>query len=206
MLKPVVIATLSLAVAGPSIVYAQQRSDHEGGGGGSRFERQFKPSVDDIKAFTDARIAALRAGLTLTPDQQKNWTPFEQALRDLSNLHLQRMQERDVGREQERPENPFDRMQRRADAMSQFGAALKRVAEAGAPLFQSLSDAQKHRFKFLAHILRPHWMAGDGFWQARPEYGSPHEGRTHGMMGRDNDGGEPPSKPGLDNDEDSEKL
>ena len=89
--------------------------------------------------------------------------------------------------------------------MSQFGAALKRVADAGAPLFQSLNDAQKQRFKFLAHVLRPRWMADGGFWQADPEFGNPRDGR-HGMMGRDKDGGEPQGKPGLDTDEDSEKL
>jgi zinc resistance-associated protein len=203
MLKSVVLATLALAVAGSSIVYAQQRSDREGGGRGSPFERQFKPSVDDIEAFTDARIAALRAGLTLTPDQEKNWTPFEQALRDLANLHLQGMQEREAGKGQERPANPFDRLQRRADALSQFGAALKRVADAGTPLFQSLNDAQKQRFRFLAHILRPRWMADGGFWN--PEFGSPREGR-HGMMGRDSDGSGPDGKPSLETDEDSERL
>jgi len=53
-----------------------------------------------IKAFTDARIAALRAGLQLTPDQEKNWPPFEQALRDLVKLHQQRKHEREAGGEQ----------------------------------------------------------------------------------------------------------
>jgi hypothetical protein len=41
--------------------------------------------------------------------------------------------------------------------------AFKGVANAGAPLYQSLNDAQKRRFAFLAHVLRPHWMHGDGF-------------------------------------------
>jgi hypothetical protein len=43
------------------------------------------------------------------------------------------------------------------------GIEVKGVANAGAPLYQSLKDAQKRRFAFLAHVLRPHWMHGDGF-------------------------------------------
>ena len=45
-----------------------------------------------MAAFTDARIAALKAGLELTPDQAKNWPAFEQALRDMVQLRAQRMQ------------------------------------------------------------------------------------------------------------------
>ena len=139
MLKPLIAATAVLAIAGASIGYAQQRLGGPTGSDddrGSRYERHFRPNIDDIKAFTDARIAGLKAGLTLTPDQEKNWPPFEQALRDLSKLHLQRMQERESRGEQQPPTNPFDRLQRRADAMSEFAAALKHVADTGAPLFQ----------------------------------------------------------------------
>ena len=37
----------------------------------------WQPSAEDISAFMDARIAALKAGLRLTPDQEKNWPAFE---------------------------------------------------------------------------------------------------------------------------------
>ena len=40
--------------------------------------------------------------------------------------------------------------------MAKASAALKKVADAGAPLYQSLNDDQKDRFKMLAHMLRPH--------------------------------------------------
>ncbi len=201
MLKPLIAATAVLAIAGASIGYAQQRSADPTGSdsyGGSRYGRHIRPNIDDMKAFTDARIAALKAGLTLTPDQEKNWPPFEQALRDLSKLHLQRMQETENSGEQQSPTNPFDRLQRRADAMSEFAAALKHVADTGAPLFQSLNDGQQHRFKFLAHVLRPHWMGGSGFWRERRGFGN--------MRGRDGDDGGPHGAKHPDTDEDSEKL
>ncbi len=40
--------------------------------------------------------------------------------------------------------------------MTKRGAALKQISDAGAPLYQSLNDAQKARFTMLARILRPH--------------------------------------------------
>jgi zinc resistance-associated protein len=85
VLKSVAVMTATLAIAGSSIAYAQQRFGGLGdeNDGGRRFEQNYRPSIDDIKAFTDARIAALKAGLQLTPEQEKNWAPFEQALRDL---------------------------------------------------------------------------------------------------------------------------
>jgi hypothetical protein len=40
--------------------------------------------------------------------------------------------------------------------MAKTSAAIKKIADAGAPLYQSLSDAQKHRFIRLSHMLKPH--------------------------------------------------
>jgi zinc resistance-associated protein len=176
MLKPVVAATAVLAIAGSSIVYAQHRfGDHDGFGHswGPRAEQRHRPSAEDMAAFTDARIAALKAGLELTPDQAKNWPPFEQALRDAAQLRIQRMQARQAAMQQgesaqprqgqaapqqgQTPANPFDRLGRRADALSKASAALKKVADTGAPLYQGLTDAQKARFHRLAHMLRPHF-------------------------------------------------
>lgn len=160
LLKPLVIATAALAIAGSSIVFAQQRSAGPRGDGnfGPRFWRHL--SADDLAAFTDARIAALKAGLELTPDQAKNWPAFEQALRDLAQLRIERRRARESADQNGSaavPPTPFDWLAQRADRMAKGSAALKRVADAGAPLYQSLSDAQKNRFKILARMLRPHW-------------------------------------------------
>lgn len=166
MLKPMIAATAALAIAGSTFVYAQQRFDgYRGfGDGGPRAERQHHPlSADDINAFADARIAALKAGLELTPDQAKNWPAFESALRNMVQLRLQRMQARRAALGQpDTSVSPFDRLARRADAMSESSAALKQIADAGAPLYQSLDDAQKTRFTMLARMLRPR-MREHGF-------------------------------------------
>jgi zinc resistance-associated protein len=157
MLKPVVVAAAALAIAGSSIVYAQQRFGGYGGDG-PRFEHRHRPSPEDMAAYADARIAALKAGLELTPDQAKSWPAFEQALRELSQLRIERRKAREAREAQQNqtPPTPFERLSRRADAMAKTSAALKHIADAGAPLYMSLNDAQKERFKTLAHALRPH--------------------------------------------------
>jgi hypothetical protein len=163
MWKLVVAAMVALAIAGSSIVYAQQRDC------GARFEHRHHPlSPDDRAAFVDARIAALKAGLELTPDQAKNWPEFEQALRDMAQLRAEFSAAREARKLNPAPTTPFERMTRRADNMAKTGAALKRVADMGTPLYQSLSDAQKDRFEKLARILQPHhhhrldWSDGGG--------------------------------------------
>jgi hypothetical protein len=193
MLKPVIAATVVLAIAGSSLVYAQQRfGGHDGfGERGPRAEHRHRFSAEDMSAFADARIAALKAGLELTPDQAKNWPAFEQALRDMVQLRMQRMQARQARMQQgqtpqtgEPSTTPFDRMARRAEGMSKASAALKKIADAGAPLYQSLTDAQKNRFTMLSRLLRPHHHRmggneGNGGW--RQGFGGGRDGGRDGQ-------------------------
>lgn len=156
MLKSVIAATAIIAIAGSSVAFAQQGFGDQHG---FRHWGNHRPSAADLAAFTDARIAALKAGLELTPDQQKNWPVFEQALRDLAQLRIQRIEARrqqaSSGDQGQTTVSPFDRLAHRADNMAKTSAALKKISDAGAPLYQSLTDAQKERFKMLARILHP---------------------------------------------------
>ena len=189
--RTLLAATALFALAGASSVYAQQ--DLGGHGfGGMRAEQWHRPSIADINAFADARIAALKAGLELNPDQAKNWPPFEQALRDLVQLRVQRLQAQQ-SEAQQPPASPFDRLARRADAMAKTSAALKKMADAGAPLYASLNDEQKGRFVKLAHILRPH---PHGFMQHGWHQGFGHQGFGPGRFGGDDgdDGGDTGSR------------
>jgi zinc resistance-associated protein len=191
MFKPVVVATAALAIAGSSLVYAQQRFGGPGGSrdDGQRFEhRHHHFSAEDMAAFADARIAALKAGLQLTTDQAKNWPAFEQALRDMAQLRIQRKQAEGAAEQGQAPAgqaNPFDRLAQKADNLSKFSAALKHLADAGAPLFASLTDAQKTRFHILARVLRPHhhmFARNDGRgWQG---HGRDGNGYWRGQQGR----------------------
>jgi zinc resistance-associated protein len=178
MWKPVVIAAAALAVAGSSIVYAQhfEGPDRDG----MRFEHRHRLSPEDRAAFVDARIAALKAGLELTPDQAKNWPQFEQALRDMAQLRAQRRAAREAAEQNpdKAPNAPFDKLAQRADNMAKASAALKHIADAGKPLYSSLDDAQKARFHRLAWLLRPHHH----HWRVR--YLEGQEG--HGWRGEHN--------------------
>jgi hypothetical protein len=213
MLKPVIAATALLAVAGSGLVYAQQSpggSDAQGiYADAQRTEFHHRPSAADVAAFTDARIAAMKAGLELTPDQAKNWPAFEQAVRDMAQLRIDRIKAREAQGQQQsqqpnqQPMSPFDRLSRRADNMAKRSAALKKVADAGAPLYQSLDDAQKSRFVMLARMLRPHhprferWRRfGEGYGRGdREDHPGGAWGFHHRMFDQDN-GGQAPGDDG----------
>jgi len=163
MLKPVLAATALVALAGSSFAVAQHGfgGDRGFGDGRPRAEHRDRLSTTDMSAFADARIAALKAGLQLTPDQAKNWPPFEQALRDMVELRIARAQARQADVQQQLG-TPFERLSQRADNMAKASTALKKIADAGTPLYQSLNDEQKNRFVILARMLRPHHgMHGD---------------------------------------------
>jgi hypothetical protein len=197
MFKPVIVGLAVLAVAGSSLVYAQRQfGDHEGFG---RWRAEHRTlSADDMAAFTDARIAALKAGLELTPDQAKNWSPFEQAVRELAQLRIQQAQARQQLQQRDNASGPFGRLGQRADNLAKTSAALKKVADAGAPLYQSLTDAQKGRFRVLARMLRPHPRRAMFLRRGRDgdrEFGHGDPGfgpRTAPNDGSDNDTGNRP--------------
>ena len=119
------------------------------GSGRARLAPRWRPSVEDISAFGDARIAALHAGLKLTAEQEKNWPAVESALRDIAKQRSERFAARASA---DRPKDPIERLSLRADVMAQRGAALKKLADAAGPLYKSLDDGQKHRFVVLARL------------------------------------------------------
>jgi zinc resistance-associated protein len=197
MWKPILAGTAALAIVGTSLVYAQQRDDgssHQRGHGADH-SVNLKLSQEDRAAFTDARIAALKAGLRLTRDQEKHWPAFETALRDLAKMH----EERHSGRRQNEARagdrsddadgradpSSVERLRRHAEMMIKAGESLQRLANAQEPLYQSLDDSQKNRFQILSRVIRHSYFAqmrghGDMMQQ--------HHGmmqRHHGMMGGD---------------------
>jgi hypothetical protein len=172
--KKSAVGAAALMLAGSMMVYAQQRPEGPAVRGPGDFGGPgiWRPSPEDMGAFVDARIAALHAGLRLNPDQEKSWPAFEQALRESARL---RMERRAAEHNEPPATGPVDRLQRRADAMTTRGAAMKRVADAAAPLYQSLDDAQKNRFRVLARFGHRHH--GGGGWHRRFERRGEEENR-----------------------------
>ena len=159
MWKKVLVASAIFAVAGATFVQAQ-RFGSEGRGPMRGFDR-FQFSEDDLAALTDARVAAVKAGLRLTPEQDKNWPAFESAYRNFAKLRTDRLLAR---RERTEPQSddPMERLQRRAEAIGRSADAYKQLADNTAPLYRSLDEAQKRRFTMLARLMRLE-MAGRGF-------------------------------------------
>src|SRR5262249_28827601 len=120
MWKAIVAGTAALAIAGTSLVYAQQRSGRDG-----MMMQRFQRNAEDLRAFGEARLAALKAGLVLTPEQEKNWPAFEQAARDYGKLRMDRLAALRSGTASD---DPVERLRQRATAMSEAGAGLQKMA------------------------------------------------------------------------------
>jgi len=165
MLKTIAAGTIALTLAGAGLALAQQAP--------SRDVSRWRPNAEDAAAFTDARIAGLKAGLKLTAEQEKNWPAVETAIRDLAKERAERMKERAdrmaAGREarrggdnaQSRPD-AIARLRRGAAALTTRAAALKKLADASEPLYNSLDDSQKHRFGVM---LRMGGRSGAHHWR-----------------------------------------
>jgi LTXXQ motif family protein len=190
MKKILLAGVAALAIAGSTVVYAQHRP---------WFHDHVRMSPEDRAAFTDARIAAVHAGLKLTPDQDKMWPPLETAVRDFAKLRMDRANARmkakeDDGKDTQQADDPVGRLRSRADNMATTAAALKKIADAADPLYKTLDEGQKRRLKILTH------MAGrfGGGWHHRHEFERDRDrdqgdgDRDHGFdrdRGSDRDGG-----------------
>jgi hypothetical protein len=160
-----------------------------GRGGWNRGGRQDGPqagiSDQDRGAFFSARLAAIKAGLLLTPDQEKLWPPAEAAVRDMVR---QRAEAREQFRKEGRPSNPIDALRKMGEAQAARGETMKKMADAVGPLYSSLSDDQKRRLRFLTRGFGRMGMAGDRGGDRRMGPGMGPGGERGGRdWGRDRD-------------------
>ena len=153
MHKIVAAGATALMLAVGASAYAQQPP------AGPDFGRRQQFAPEDRAAFLNARIAALHAGLGLTPEQEKSWPAFEQAYRDVAATRDNRA----FGPRAEQPqEDAVQRIRRRADRLAARSVALRRYADALAPLYQSFDESQKRRFDILSRMERRRSFIRDG--------------------------------------------
>ena len=176
--KTLAAGTIALLLAGASTgaVLAQSAPsrDHARTEMSTQDRAKFREDrAADVAAFTDARIAALKAGLKLTADQEKNWPAVETALRDNAKERAMRMnaraERREAGRDNTaaRPApDAIARMREGSDALTARAAGLKKLADASEPLYKSLDDGQRRRF---GELLRMGGRGGMGHhhWRHR---------------------------------------
>lgn len=140
-------------------------------------------SAEDRAAFLDARIAAVKAGLKLTPEQEKLWGPVETTARDLAMKWSERMAERREERKKRRAEwkenkerpavDQIDRLRKRADALAERATDMKRFADAAQPLYATLDEGQKRRLQTLLNHRRHGWHQR---WHHRDREDGPRKG------------------------------
>jgi LTXXQ motif family protein len=148
MSKKAAVAAIAFLMTTSSLAYAAETSSTVG---------MRNLSAADMNSLTDARVGLVKAALQLTPDQEKYWSPLEEALRARAKnrqARLERVAElRDNGpMDALSDRNPVDLMQRRADLLIQRGNDLKKVADAWQPLYKTLSQDQKRRMAFLSSV------------------------------------------------------
>ena len=153
MLKIVTAAATALFMTVSTLTYAQAPSKDT-----KEVERL---NEADVAAVTDARVNVIKSTLQLTADQEKLWPAVEDAIRArardrqtrLANLQKEADELRGKSRvEILRDRNPIEFLNKRADALTQKAADLKKLAEAWQPLYQILTPDQKRRMGFLAII------------------------------------------------------
>jgi hypothetical protein len=102
------------------------------------------------EAGIDAQLKGLKSGLRLTADQEKDWGPFEAAVKDASKAWVLALQ-----KEQSSSLSPMDRNTAKADRLEQGQADLEKIVEAAKPLYTSLNGAQRQKFIARGRMLVP---------------------------------------------------
>ena len=131
-------ASLSFAtVVPPALAQGQQQQQSQ-----DQADQEKEASPSDKAAFLNARIAALKAVLALTPDQEKLWGPLETAIRDAHKESTERAQKMHTAPE---PNTVFEMLDTVADHEIARAQALKKFVAAAQPLVASLTPEQKRR-------------------------------------------------------------
>jgi hypothetical protein len=149
MIKKIAFAATAVLITASPFAYAAETSSTVG--------MRHPVTGADLNALTDARVGMIKAALQLTPEQEKYWPALEEAIRARSQNRQARWERvaelRDSGpTDVLRDQNAVELMQRRAEALSQRAADLKKEADAWEPLYKTLSPDQKKRMAFVTVV------------------------------------------------------
>jgi zinc resistance-associated protein len=102
------------------------------------------------EAAIDTQLKGMKIALRLSADQEKDWGPFESAVKDGEKARFIALQ-----KEQDSNLSPMDRLNAKAARLEQSTASLEKIVEAAKPLYASLNNAQKRQFIALGRYLVP---------------------------------------------------
>ena len=123
----------------------------------------------DLDALTDARVAAIQAGLKLNPEQQKLWPPLELAIRAMAADRAARMERMRSGERPTPPGHLMVRLDRRAERVTQRAQRVTALQSALKPLWTSFDERQKRLLPMLMRAGSGRPMAWAGGWRGGPD-------------------------------------
>ena len=103
-------------------------------------------SAEQIVANSDADIDRIKTELSLTPEQEKNWTAFNSAMHYLGHNGADRLNLRIARAKRDPPDDIIEQMRNEAQFLNDRAVDQRAVADAAEPLFTSLDDKQKTIF------------------------------------------------------------
>jgi hypothetical protein len=137
MKRTLVLFTTAALVAGSALTGSVVARDRE------HTELTANQIVDQISA----RTARIKADLRLTPEQEKNWSGFESAMKDIGKTRADRLITWQAERAQQKgPVDVIEQMRRESKFLNERSVERKKLADAAQPLYESLNDQQKQRF------------------------------------------------------------
>lgn len=151
MSKLAYLALAAMVITAPSLLSQTQVASAE--------PLRDRLSAAEVDTLTDARIAIVKFALQLTPEQEKHWAAVEEAIRSRADGRQARvasiqartndLREKNIV-EALRDRDPIMFFNRRADALTQRAAEVKRLATAWQPLYETLSADQRKRLGLAA--------------------------------------------------------
>ena len=150
VMKRTLLAALFAGFISAPVLAAAAEDDQQA----SRAERM-QHWAADRETMLDAKLAGMKAGLGLTADQEKLWSPFESAVKDADKSRMDALGQMTQMRGEGERMSPIEHLQAMADRLSQGAANVKKIADAAKPLYDALDESQKHKFGMLGRMLMP---------------------------------------------------
>ena len=124
----------------------------------------YRPTVNQLIARDEARIAQLKANLRLTQEQESDWNRLEATFKDISKKRAERrvalMDEWDK-RDTKRLTH-VEALRKHADALALRAEEIRAIADAAEPLSGKLNDYQRNRIDELIRVyVKTPFIPGD---------------------------------------------
>lgn len=158
------VAVLGACSAFAASAIAQQAATTQGQGQGQSLADY---TDADARAVLKARIAALKAVIELTPEQEKLWPPLEAAMLDIARSAAERRKQRQATR----PTDFLDVLAMVAAGEEARARDIRRFITAAKPLADSLNAEQKRRMPAFLGMTDYGNQPSSGLWLFHGEEG-----------------------------------